>query len=201
MSERQTATTLDEIRPDHVARYQWVTDYLISRAEPLRAIADAACGCGYGTFMLAKAFPEARVHGLDISNAAIEFAREHWHRTNAHYDRFDVTAMNFSGYMDAIVSFETLEHVEQSAALLQSAYRSMKGYGVLLVSTPNELVRPFNKSKFPFHVRHFTPDELRRAVEAAGFEFVEFHGQRRYETAVTPGTENAKHIIAVAVKS
>jgi hypothetical protein len=47
--ERQVAPTLEGIRRDHVARYEWAARRLKGR------VLDACCGIGYGTQILAKA--------------------------------------------------------------------------------------------------------------------------------------------------
>ena len=70
--ERQTAKKLDDIRRDHVARYEWVN----SQVEAKSAITDACCGVGYGSNIMAKA--GHNVTGFDIDSDAIG----HWEPPN-----------------------------------------------------------------------------------------------------------------------
>jgi len=64
--ERQVASTLDGIRRDHVARYEWASQQFFGD----RRVIDVACGVGYGTWMLA--FNGCRVLGYDANREAIE---------------------------------------------------------------------------------------------------------------------------------
>ena len=67
-------------RPGFVHEMRAWVDTLPDRAAALDAggtALDAGCGIGWSTIALAKAFPEARVVGLDLDPASIEEAREH----------------------------------------------------------------------------------------------------------------------------
>src|SRR3954467_14298237 len=70
--ERQVAPTLEGIRADHVARYQFAAQLL---KKPTRVI-DFACGVGYGSKILADA--GHFVYGYDRDPEAIAYAREHY---------------------------------------------------------------------------------------------------------------------------
>jgi hypothetical protein len=54
---RQWGKSLDEIRPDHIARYRFAKDYVSGR------VLDAACGCGYGSKLLME--KASSVVGID----------------------------------------------------------------------------------------------------------------------------------------
>jgi hypothetical protein len=56
------------------------------QADPPARIADVACGAGWSTISLARAYPKADVHGYDLDDASIELARE-----NAAAEGVDVT--------------------------------------------------------------------------------------------------------------
>jgi ubiquinone/menaquinone biosynthesis C-methylase UbiE len=67
-------------RPGFIHEMRAWVDTLPDRAAALDAggtVLDAGCGIGWSTIALAKAFPEARVVGLDLDVASIEEAREH----------------------------------------------------------------------------------------------------------------------------
>ena len=70
--ERQVAPTLDGIRRDHVARYEFAARVLPT---PSRVI-DFACGVGYGTRILGDAGHQAL--GFDVDKEAIAYARKHY---------------------------------------------------------------------------------------------------------------------------
>jgi len=70
---------------------------------------------------------------------------------------------------DAIVSIESLEHVEESTAL-QSFHCWLRRGGMLFVCTPDRSIFGDRGSKNPYHVREYTYDELRDALVRYGFE-------------------------------
>lgn len=201
MSERQTGATLREIRADHTARYSWAANYLSGWITPPKYVVDAACGCGYGTAIIADALPHAFVAGIDNSGEALRYAARHWKRQNNAFTEMDVAALDVTAQVDAIVSFETMEHTDRYVDFADAAFAALRPGGEWLVSVPNQQILKFNKRRWPFHVRHFTPDELAEVLQAARFEVHAWYGQQlRGDNEVTAGRHRAKHIIAVAGK-
>lgn len=47
------------------------------QADPSARVADVACGQGYSTMAIARAYPNARVDGIDLDEASIEAAKKH----------------------------------------------------------------------------------------------------------------------------
>ena len=43
-----------------------------------KKVLDVACGCGYGSALLAERHPDKQVTGVDIDPAAIAYARQHY---------------------------------------------------------------------------------------------------------------------------
>ena len=58
-----------ELEMEHIQRYTCISKYLRGKA-----VLDAACGEGYGSAILAK--EAAYVLGIDLSETAVEHARE-----------------------------------------------------------------------------------------------------------------------------
>ena len=155
--ERQVATTLDQVRPDHVGRYQH-TALLV---DGLRVL-DAACGCGYGSHILSK--KADHVVGIDINLEAVAHASSYWQGENIDFVADDAT--KHFGEFDVVVSFETIEHIKNPEPLLRSFADQAP---TLIASVPNEDVLPFNKNKFPFHFRHYTPGEFEELLNKCGW--------------------------------
>ena len=151
--ERHDAT-LPMIPPDrtefHLRRYELAADIL--KTLPARAAADIACGVGYGARMLCLQGNAERYTGVDLDHAATEYAKR-YHSVGA-----NVEFVNRSGCdtgiegstIDLVASFETIEHIEQTDALLREFSRVLKPGGTLVVSTPNAL------GPTPYHVHDFT---------------------------------------------
>jgi 2-polyprenyl-3-methyl-5-hydroxy-6-metoxy-1,4-benzoquinol methylase len=176
--ERQTGRTLDEIELGHRARYYWALQHLPAGAKVL----DAACGNGYGAAILAAG--GASVLGLDISADAVAFARRHFATPGARV-RFEACRIDDGAALhrvaadappfDAVVSMETLEHLEHPERFIADAHALLVPGGLLLCSTPNADAMELDEA--PFHRRHFSANEMCDMLTSAGFAGVEWFGQ------------------------
>lgn len=146
-------------------------------------VLDAACGCGYGSKIMHDT--GAFVTGIDLEKEAIEYARKHY--PGPEYILADV--MTYSARYDWVVSFETLEHIPDPLRMLKNFRKSRR----LIVSTPNEEHYPFDPDKFAGdrfpHLRHWTPDELEKLLEDAGWDVYARFCQPRKVSKCIPGTE------------
>lgn len=164
--ERQAAATVDGIRSDHVDRYRFATRFIPAGA----IVCDAACGVGYGAWILANETNAASIVGVDLSEDAIAYANDYYQHERISFRKGDCLAIDLeTDSVDVFVSFETVEHIPNAPAFLREVGRVLKPTGRLIVSTPNEELMPFSREAFPFHVRHYRPDELTGLLGAAGF--------------------------------
>ena len=169
MADRQTGRSLDQIQIGHLHRYQWAR----SRLDDLGisgSILDAACGTGYGAQIIASA--NRRVVGVDISRQAIEQAKELW---PGDFIKWDIQNPLFAPHIfNAVISFETLEHLPEPARALNNFRKSSN---LLFASVPNENEEPFHKQKFAGnrypHLRHYTPEQFHGLLESTGWEVKE----------------------------
>lgn len=175
--ERQASIDINGIDRRHRRRYEFALELLGS--QPPICLADAACGCGYGSRILAEHFP---VVAIDIDSSAIDFARRHYDHPNIEYILSDILAVDCPRPMDWVVSFETLEHIPEAAPLLTAFHRWLRPDGRLLISTPNESVRPFDRRDTPHHQRHYTTDELTAVLKTHNFEVESIYFQDRKNT-------------------
>lgn len=167
----QTLDAVDERFVEDAARYRFACGFVAGRT-----VLDVACGSGYGCRLLAEAGGARQVVGADVSDAAIAQART-FARRSVSFVRSSGAPLAFrDAVFDAIVSLETIEHVEDPRALLREFRRVLRPGGTAVISTPlNESpgrLRPGN----PFHVREYNATEF---VELAGtaFDDVRVHGQ------------------------
>jgi len=191
---RQMAPTLDGIRADHVERYKWAAAF-IQRAG-FATVLDIGCGVGYGAWLMAQT--GASITAIDADPDAITYARDHYAHPAASYRV--ASADDFDGAPRGVaVAFEVIEHAPEVLALL-ARLRTR----VLLGSVPNEAVTPYRAgASHPDHYRHFTVDQLRDALLAAGWRVSAVYGQRGKtgaEACVTPWSDDARTIIFSAVR-
>lgn len=159
---------------EHIFRYHFASDLVKGKN-----VLDAACGSGYGSDLLAKKGAN-KVTGIDISKEVINFCSKNYKRENLRYKSMDVTDLIFKkSDFDAVVSFETLEHVKNYKKVLSEFNRVLKKDGLLIISTPNKMTFGCNL-KVPFdkyHVIEFYLDEFKKLLKKAGFEILEIYGQ------------------------
>jgi SAM-dependent methyltransferase len=145
----------------HLAVYEWIG----ARVAGLRVL-DMACGEGYGSEVLSRA--AASVVGVDANPEAHEHARRRYVRQNLRFDRGLVETYGSPGEFDAVVFLQTIEHVQDPAAVLEH-FRALVGpEGVVYVSTPNLLTLApagADKSDNPWHIKEYRADEFRALCE------------------------------------
>ena len=94
---------------DHLFRYRW--------ASPLvhGIVVDAACGIGYGSKIILDNHSVEKYVGIDISDEAIEKANFQYKTDpRCSFQRGDIYELDIQDQsIDALVSFETLEHIER----------------------------------------------------------------------------------------
>ncbi len=163
---RQTGPTLADIRDDHIERYLLAASLL----KPGWRVLDIACGVGYGSFLMAERVAGVEVDGVDVAEEAIAYAREHYAHGNVRYGLGDaLTSELRKAHYDAVVSFETLEHLSDDRRFMERLYDAVRPGGRLILSSPNEDVLPFSPSSFPYHVRHYTSREMEELLKECGF--------------------------------
>ena len=167
------------LEADHFARYHYASRFVSGKA-----VLDIACGVGYGA-QLARAAGAKEVVGVDVSEEALRIARDDYVSDGVTFERGDVTTYGDDDAFDVVISFETIEHVDDPFAALRNIRRLLRTDGTLFVSSPN---RPITSPKAKdlrdkpanaFHVHEFTPRELRCALVESGFAVdKEVFGQR-----------------------
>jgi SAM-dependent methyltransferase len=153
----------------HLAVYEWIA----ARVGGL-AVIDMACGEGYGSDVLARR--AGSVIGVDANPEAHEHARRRYRRENLRFARDLVET--FSAPADAVVFLQTIEHVQNPAAVLEH-FRSLVGErGTVYVTTPNVLTLAppgAERSDNPWHIKEYRAEEFDDLCRAS-FGSVALHG-------------------------
>ena len=103
-------------------------------------ILDAGSGSGDTAVVLAKAFAEADVVGLDLSAHMVEIARERLAGTGlaerVSFVEGDATRMPFAdGSFDAVISQDTLHLLDEPLPMLDECARVLRAEGALILRT------------------------------------------------------------------
>lgn len=161
----------------HVAAYRFAEPHVRGKR-----VLDYGCGTGYGAAHLAEV--AERVVAVDVSQEAIDYAREHWSRERLTFQRIDPDAgLPFpDGSFDTVMSNQVIEHVPDPARYLAEIRRVLVPGGTLVVATPDRSTRlfPGQRPWSRWHLTEFSSGELQRLLEAQ-FVDVEMFG-----TTATP---------------
>jgi 2-polyprenyl-3-methyl-5-hydroxy-6-metoxy-1,4-benzoquinol methylase len=135
-----------------------------------------ACGEGYGAEVLSRS--AASVVGVDANPDAYEHARVRYRRQNLTFERGLVETFGEPETFDAVVFLQTIEHVQDPAAVLEHFRALLAPGGVAYVSTPNLLtLAPLGaeKSDNPWHLREYRAHEFQQLCRSV-FEQAEVFG-------------------------
>ncbi|HTG69440.1 MAG TPA: methyltransferase domain-containing protein [Candidatus Udaeobacter sp.] len=182
---------------EHMSRYEFAGPLV----KGLRVL-DAACGAGYGSAMLKRA-GAAEVVGVDVDGPSLERAGRDYGSSGVSFAEGDVLRLPFEDEsFDAVVSFETIEHVASGADWIRESARVLKDGGLFIVSTPNRAVtnmhiyfeeQPFNQHhRFEYRTAELIGElVMHYAVEAV-------YGQNAFDDSRFPAMRWLRQMNAIA---
>jgi SAM-dependent methyltransferase len=147
----------------HLARYAFASRRLPATGR----ILDTACGLGYGTALLAREVPGRTLIGVDIDPAAIDYARQNFGASGrVAFETQDVVDLSRlpARSVDAVVSFETVEHVADAPGFLRELHRVTKEGAPIIASVPYRWV---GTDLGPYHVDWYDVWKLIRLFSRA----------------------------------
>lgn len=162
------------VKIEHLGRYLFAADYL--RQFKLNCIADIACGVGYGLAELEKS--ANLIIGIDRNTEILKQAKKQCNNLKTqliqhNLDQPGLLVDKFTKTIDAIVSFETLEHLINPSSVLEEFSQLIKPGGFLICSVPNVLYEPRDAAGLPSNTCHkqfFSYESLSNLLEQHGFE-------------------------------
>ncbi|SFM43427.1 Methyltransferase domain-containing protein [Gracilibacillus orientalis] len=148
----------NELLIEHIARYHFSVPHVHGK------VLDFATGVGYGAHVVAKKCKHnlEEIIGVDIDPKAIQYAKTTYYHPLSKYMLADVTDLALPdqlGTFDVILSFETIEHIENEDQFMENIYHLLKPGGSLILSTPFGAGKGKPCSS-PFHVHQMTENEF-----------------------------------------
>ena len=178
---------------EHWHRYHFVLPLIAGKK-----ILDVASGEGYGAALMATR--ALSVNGVDISTDAVAHASAMYAQLkNLTFVEGSCVKLPFAdATFDAVVSFETIEHIVEQNEFLDEIKRVLKPAGLLIMSSPNRAeysdARGFSNE---FHVKELYRAELAELL-GKRFRHLQWFSQRNGfvstiapESLDTPGRTSA----------
>lgn len=109
---------------------------LVERLEQGIDVLDVGCGSGHAINLMAKAFPNSRFTGYDLSEDGIAAGRAEAARlglSNARFAVQDVATLEASGRYDLITAFDSIHDQAQPARVLQGISGALRPDGTFLM--------------------------------------------------------------------
>lgn len=144
-----------QIYHEHLHRYLFA-------AQCVRGLAvlDIACGEGYGSALLAASAES--VVGVDVSAETIAHAERKYRLANLRFLAGECRSIPVKAQsIDVVVSFETIEHLEEHQVFMRDIRRVLKPGGLLIISSPDrEKYEGRGVEKNPFHKKELSHPEF-----------------------------------------
>ena len=156
---------IDYLAVQHVERYR----FAVSQLKPGMKVLDIASGTGYGTAMMLK--HGCNVVGGDYDEETVKKARAIWNHKD--FVRANGLKLPFEDEsFDAVVTYETVEHVIEGEQFLSEMKRVLKKGGTFICSTPN-----IDYTFHPlYHIKEYKANEFFELAERV-FPNAERYGQ------------------------
>ncbi len=138
-----------------------------------------------------------RVYAYEIDPDAIKFGEEHYRHSRLIRLNQDIAGI-YVPPVSLITAFEIIEHFDAAPDFLERASGRAR---FIIGSVPNQSLVPFDPSKHPGHVRHYTTDEIRATLEGAGWKVLSLGcqlGKRGLQGEIRFDQTNGRTIIFVA---
>lgn len=171
--ERYLPSEAGQIRHEHMHRYAWCRQLVEGKM-----VLDVACGEGYGSAMLARC--ATQVIGVDIAPEAVAHASQTYAgQNNLEFRLGSATAIPLpDASVDVVVSFETIEHLDQQEEMISEIRRVLRPDGLLAISSPDRVIYSERAGYHnEFHVKELDFSEFSQLLERH-FGVVSYYGQR-----------------------
>ena len=166
------------------------------QADPPARVADVACGQGFSTIAIARAYPKAEVDGIDLDEASIEAARENLAGSDVErrvtFHRGDAADAGLQGEYDLVYIHEALHDMSYPVDVLRACGALLTEGGSVVVAderVPDTFTASgddIERMYYGFSILHCLPvgmigegaagtgtvmraDTVRRYAEEAGF--------------------------------
>lgn len=131
---------------EHLRRYGSIRRFCYGK------VLDFACGCGYGSYLIAGNPEVEKVVAADIDRKAIDFAKKEFSNPKVKFFKRDVKEIK--GNYDTLVCLETMEHIKDRKQIVDLVKRCQ--IDNLIISFPDKKTTHYNR----FHFHDFITQDI-----------------------------------------
>ena len=131
-----------------------VERYALLRQFARGIVCDAACGCGYGSYLLSTNPDVTSVIGLDCDTDIISFAKKEYESNKTKFFNVDIENWVSDQKIDMLFSVETIEHIENRDVLPNFCDRNNINHVIL--TYPSKKTTHYN----PYHLYDFKLQDI-----------------------------------------
>ena len=164
---------------------------LVERLREGIEVADVGCGQGHAVNVMARAFPDSRFTGLDLSDEGIAAARteaDEWGLSNVRFERQDIATLQ--GAFDMVTGFDIVHDQARPKEVLAAVHSSLRPGGVFLCAdiaassnVEENLDHPLGPWLYTFSLMHCMTVSLAEGGEGLGTMWGEQAATRYFREA------------------
>jgi len=136
-----------------------VERYALLRQFAKGVVCDAACGCGYGSYLLSTNPDVTSVIGLDSNSDVIDFANREYRANKTQFFNVNINEWISDQKIDMLFSVETIEHIEDQEVLPNFCDRNNINHVIL--TYPSKKTTHYN----PYHLYDFNLQDILRIFD------------------------------------
>ena len=133
----------------------------------VREVLEVGCGTGVVLPVLQRAFPHARVTGLELFEEGLVFARR---RHSGPLIHGNVLTHRFDAAFDVICTFDVIEHLDDDLGVLRAIVKQLRTGGHIVLTVPAHRSLWSSFDEIAFHRRRYSTNEIMRCLQQAGVE-------------------------------
>ena len=163
------------------------------QADPPARVADVACGTGWSSIAIARAYPSVQVDGLDLDEHSIELARRNARdeglEDRVRFERRDAADPALAGRYQLVTMFEALHDLSRPVEVLQAMRSLLADDGAVLIAeerVEDTFTAPageVERMMYGYSVLHCLPTGMAEQPSAATGTVLRRDTLREYATA------------------
>lgn len=131
---------------------------------------EIGCGTGFVISAISKQFPDVKLSGSEYLEESLVFAQQRV--PGVIFTQTDARNIPHESELDAIGTFDVLEHIEEDEVVLQQICKALKPGGIVFITVPQHRWMWSEVDEYACHVRRYDTNELHQKIGSAGFKII-----------------------------